>query len=155
MKLEGPLSFETWRLGLAPRALGHWFSTRRFLLLSLQFLILILTIRIWRSQLLWYWSLCGLFLSFIHLTFFPGTGSFSACNTFGINFSNRACGFVSAQPVTPIEAVSFESRPGVLNSYKPWELLFSSHVTLKYVTRALCFDPKEHIPLSKSVFVPN
>lgn len=60
-----------------------------------------LTIKIWRPQLLWYLSLCGLFFSsssFTYLTFFSVIGSSSACSTFGINFSSRACRVVSWQP---------------------------------------------------------
>lgn len=94
--------------------------------------------------------------SFIYLTFFSVIASSSACSTFGINFFSWACEVVSWPPYQTHRSCQLWVLTWCSKFLRePWELVFPPHVTLKYITLAVCFDPIEHNPLSQSIFVPH
>ena len=158
MNLDIPIPFETWRAGLAPsniRTLTFQQDVFFFSLTSSFWLWL--SIKFWRSRLLWYLSLCGLLFSswsFINLTFFSVIGSSASYGTFGINFSSRACKVTSWQSylTQKLSALELDLACSVLNG--ALGLLFSFQVTLKSIMFAGCIVLIQHNPLSKSIFVP-
>lgn len=155
--LEVPLSFEAWRLGLAPR------KNTRTLISNEAFSPFLF----WAAAdfdsyspnltlyvTLVFGCLCSVLIIFympdLPLSNWPS----SACRAFGINFSNRACGFISGQPYHSHRGCQLPVLTWCSEFLQePWELLFSSHIALKYITLAMCFDSAEHNPLSKSAFV--